>query len=95
MMLISRAQQIVLATSGYLNNLPSITGYLYCKMLRLKIYSDYLKQHHYSTLECQIELLTSSYDLSNLRALPISESGIPHSSDSPSHASRLSNSNHP
>ena len=43
MMLTSQAQQTVLAILSYLINLLSITGDAYHKMIRLKAYSDTLK----------------------------------------------------
>ena len=50
MMLTSQAYQTVLATSSYLINLLSITGDAYHKTLRLKAYSDPLKEHLFSIL---------------------------------------------
>ena len=51
MMLISQAQQTVLAISSYLINLLYITGNAYYKILRLKAYSDTLKKYLSSILD--------------------------------------------
>ena len=45
MMLTSQSQQILLAVSVFLVNLPSITDNEYLKMLSLKAYSDTLKKY--------------------------------------------------
>ena len=82
MMLTSQAQKTVLAISSYLINLLFNTGYAYSKTLRLKAYSDTLKKHLYGILDyAQSGVLVSYHALSNLRALPISASGIQRSSD--------------
>ena len=56
-MLISQAQQSMLAISSYLINLLFNTGNAYNKTLRLKAYSDTLKKHLYGILDyAEVEL---------------------------------------
>ena len=50
-MLISQAQQTLLAISSYLINLLLNTSDAYRKMLRLKAFSDTLKKDLYSILD--------------------------------------------
>ena len=47
MILTSQGQQIMLAISSYLINLLFNTDNAYCKILRLKAYSDTLKKKKY------------------------------------------------
>ena len=57
-MLVSQAQQNVLAISNYLINLLLNIGDTYCKRPRLKTYSDTLKKHLYGILDyAKVEFL--------------------------------------
>ena len=82
-MLISQAQQTMLAISSYLINLLFITGDAYCKTLRLKAYSDTLKKYLYGILDYAE---VNSFILpcfEQLASIAISVSGIQQSSDGP------------
>ena len=57
-MLTNQAQKIVLAISSYLINLLFNSSDAYCKILRLKAYSDTLKKHLYGILDyIEVEFL--------------------------------------
>ena len=91
-MLTSQAQLTMLAISRYLINLLSITGDVYCKMLRPKPYSAALKKYLFGILDyAKVKLfhpqknyikVKSFHALSYSKALSISESRIQQSSDS-------------